>query len=306
MCVCGFTQVREDIIHNPVKMARIKHRIAEDMAKVESKKSKKDKKSHKEHKSLKHHKKESKHSRSDRRSRSRSRSVNEERSRHTRRRRSSSSRSRSAERDRESRRLKRQRSRSPEDRSRRRDRSRDDSRDRHRGDSRERERSPRRDSRRQDDDHADNTHSGDKSYGLIRKGGPTQSEGKSAGSLGPDMELLRKKEAADAEKNDWRKRLNRDGVKKLTEEEKQKRLAEMEKDALISEERRRKSKTLPSDANSEEKVVDGGPSAGFIKSMRSELYNNDLDSSAAMEDRMKRNRHYQQSSSDFDKGFLKT
>ena len=148
--------------------------------------------------------------------------------------------------------------------------------------------------------------SGDKSYGLVKHGGVPAVEVKSRGSLGPDIELLKKKEAADAEKNDWRKRLNKDGAKKLTEEEKQRRIEEMERDALISEMKRKKVSEVVVGNGDPELAKGSGPNAEFIKSMRSEVYNNqDLDSSAAMEDRMRRNRHYQQSSSDFDKGFMK-
>lgn len=120
---------------------------------------------------------------------------------------------------------------------------------------------------------------------------------------------MKKKEAADAEKSDWRKRLNKDGAKRLTEEEKLQRIAEMERDANLKDHQRSvMTEKLSSKHRDQETTGNDGsaPNADFIKSMRSEVYNNkELDSSAAMEERMRRNRHYQQSSSDFDKGFMK-
>lgn len=299
-------------MHNPVKMARIKHRIAEDLAKLGAKKERKEKKSRKDKKGHREHKKEIK---------KRDRSRSSSRGRMRRRRGTSSdesSRSRSRDRNRGDGMLRSDRKRS---------RSNSSDRPRHRRDMRFSERSRERylnrqnsgdrstsprsgEKRRRDESPKDDRprHSVGKSYGLVKHGGSNaSSNGNPKESLGPDIQLLKKKEAEDAEKNEWRKRLNRDGVKKLTQEEKDRRLAQMEQDALISEARRKKTIEIKKNpVEDREAVGSNSVSADFIKSMRSEVYNNqDLDASSAMEERMRRNRHYQQSSSDFDKGFMK-
>lgn len=300
--------VREDIVHNPVKMARIKHRIAEDLARIEAKKNKdkKEKKVHKEHKKSSKYKRDSKTAeRIYSRGRSRSRSVSPDTHRCSKR-----SQSRSASSDSERGRTrhdnrKRQRSRSPTDYRRNGSSGSPDEcrRGGQTGGGRENDSKIKREENISSDDPQNR-----KSYGLVKNGGYNSSQGKSKGSLGPDIELLKKKEAADAESSDWRKKINRDGAKKMSEEEKKKRIAEMERDALFSEAHRKKSTDIARQVlgDNSEAAKGSGPNAQFIKSMRSEVYNNqDLDASSAMEDRMRRNRHYQQSSSDFDKGFMK-
>ena len=285
-------------------MARIKHRISQELAEAEEKKSKKtgDKKKHK---------KESRVRRSSR-SRSRSRSVDGGHSTHSRKKRSrrSSSRSRSADRH-------------P------RDSHHHDNNEKHRGRSNSSDRpgsnihSSRRDDRvenratnqRSHDNHSERSDCGrarekdeerrdrehKEGYGLVKRS--DRVVGKS-GQLGPDPELLKKKSAEDAEKSNWRKNMKENKASALSQEEKAARLAEMQRDASLNDTIRQSriietaKKLAAVDSNQAEAT-----NPDFIKSMRSEVYN--VDKNTDMEDRMKRNRYYMQQSSEFDKGFLK-
>lgn len=294
------------VLNNPVKMARIQQQIAAELEQAEQEK--------RERKARKKQKKENK-----KRDRSRSRSHSEPRG------------SRTGGRTDDSFSRPRKRSRSPSavrgslsardsnDRyAASADRHRDDY-DRvsgHRG-SDAQGLSPGRDRDRSGgyDDSDDNSTSQPKRFGLIRTGVRAAADPDrdrvdscpdSRSSLGPNAALLAKKKAEVAmkEETDRQKRARSGGAKGISEEDRRRRLMEMERDAAMYDQQRstkitREKRSYEKEVNSNSNSKDGT----FLSDMRSGVYNN---AETSMEDRLKRNRHYQQRSSDLDsQGFLK-
>ena len=119
--------------------------------------------------------------------------------------------------------------------------------------------------------------------------------------MGPNIELLAaKRKQQELEEQSKLAQKQRHDVKKMSEEERAKRLREMEINAQIKDEivlHRQRPGSQPTD---NDKVSAG---AEFIRDMRSVVYDTD---STSMEDRLSRNRQYSQRSSDMDShGFMK-
>ena len=120
--------------------------------------------------------------------------------------------------------------------------------------------------------------------------------------VGPSLVLLAKK--ADEEKREKESRNRpRENVKKLTAEEREERIRQMESDASESNanrlERVQRSQTAVVDKD--EKPLN--EEATFINSMRTEVYVTD---GTTMTERLQQNRHYIQKGSDLDStGFIK-
>ena len=229
---------RENILSNPVKMARIRHAISDELrVKEEQRRARKE---------AKRAKKEAK--------------------------RSASSRERSQ-------------SRSPERR--RRERSR----------SRER---PTRDLESQDGN--DRRHGRDddegRRYGLVSR--VEGDESRNIGYLGPRPDLISKRAEREAAEAAARSR-PRESVRRMSEEEKARRLAEMQQNAAINDEvrmnRHHRQSENRSD-NSENKRAN----PDFLQKMRGDVYSNEI----SVEARLQQNRHYVQSSSAMERdGFLR-
>ena len=356
-------EARENVVNNPVKMARIRQQLAKDVEKIEAKKKRKEekklekKKRKKEEKDREPVRNRSREGRRGASSTSRSRSRDRRRDRDSERgrydidaqykREKSRSRSRDrrhgrSRRDNEdgmsrSRReydedeladgggydrvqfKKRRRSSSP-----RRSRSRSDSRRRHRqssrrptSQSRSRSRSPQRTRAKRPDANVDDVK--DKKFGLLKPGSSGNRDKKRDGDyLGPSKELLQNK--VHKEKEEARSRqaaVNRARSgqnRKLTDEEKAQKLAEMERDANVNDQMRLKRQlekrntgaggvSVGSHDTGAEEV--GSASKGeFLTSMRNTVYNSSQ--SASLSETMSRNKHYQQKGDDLDShGFMK-
>lgn len=286
---------RKQVLNNPVKMARIQHQISADLERIEREKREK-KASKKEKKAAKKHK----------RQRSESYSPTRQASKHTHR------RSRSRDRDQHS------RSRSSDsyeghsmDRRRGRGRDREGEREKGRDDDRNGYRDiVRNKDRDRRDDSDDSRDKSKKVYGLIGGGGASKGPSRSDdGSLGPNAKLVAMKDEQEKEK-ERSKFKPRGEVKKLSEEERLRRLKEMEDDARINEELRlnrlRNKSGGGRDGNkdiSNAAGATGSLDAKFIHDMRSDIYNT---GNTSMEDRLSRNRHYTQKGVDLDsQGFMK-
>ena len=140
-----------------------------------------------------------------------------------------------------------------------------------------------------------------KKYGLLTKG-DDEIKSSSKDYMGPSLTLLSKK--AEEERLDKLSRNKpRENVKKLTDEEREMRIRQMESDATHNNDSRQRKveSTLP-----QKHDVKDDPSneeASFIKSMRSEVY---VTSNTSMKDRLDQNKHYVQKGNDLESaGFLK-
>lgn len=283
-------------------MARIQHQL---QAEIDAKKAKKEKKE-KSKKEKKEKKSKEKHRR-DKEDPSGSDSESSRSSRSQRRRRYDS-------RERDDRRHRRSRSRS-HSRSRSRDRSRTygdkdhvehkrsrNDFDSHRSEVRNSDRG--RDEPRSTSDYSRKSVAG---YGLVKSG--TQPLVPTAGKveLGPSAALLEKKLEKERQANAWKSRPRQD-VGKLSEDERLKRIKEMQQDAGLNDSIRQSRSSVASavaaaGAKDEEYESAHQPSATFLKNMRHEVYNG---SSGSIEDRLKQNRHYVQRGNDMEsQGFLK-
>ena len=272
---------RESVLNNPVKMAKIRHSIAADIARKEEEKRLK-----KEEKKAKREKKESKKSKKRELSRSPSRSRSEDD-------RERRNRSRSVGEDRSSKYQRNEDSRvssryDEESRGRgRRSSVREEGRD-----SRDGERDGDRGSRREGEER-------DRRYGLLsRDGGREGSVPEERKEyLGPRPDLLKKKaerEAAEA----LERRRPRETAQGLSEEEKARRLEAMRRDAEINDALR-----LTRHAPHGREVQQPRPkeeSASFLQSMRADVYLKE--GGANMEERLRQNRHYVQKMSDDHEG----
>lgn len=256
---------RENVLNNPVKMARIKMRIARE---IEDAEEKKHKKLEKKHKKEKH------------RSREHSRSRSGSRDRHRRREDRSPRRSRS--------------------RSRERDRGDEDS---HHGKKRRRSASPSREDRHPPHSSSSNRGEIREGYGLVKRGDRTVDSSSRSGGVGPNPELVSKRLAEDEEKKNWRQNMKKNSASTLTEEEKAKRLDAMQRDASVNDTIRQSRITaLAQRVASGSAADESSTNPDFINSMRTEIYNGA--NSQDMEERLKRNRYYSQRTADFDKGFM--
>ena len=140
-------------------------------------------------------------------------------------------------------------------------------------------------------------------YGLI-KGKQSQTKNEQ-NYFGPNPELLALKEAENNKKVNELKNRGRNDLKSLSEEERLKRLSDMQqnaerydsvRDVRIHDEKKMKQNETVNDTNLKQ-------SATFIKDMRDEVY---IKSNDKIEDRLKQNRHYMQKETDIEKhGFLK-
>lgn len=367
-------EAHENVINNPVKMARIRQQLAQDVKEIESKKKLKEerklekKKRKKEAKEGEKKRKKNDRDKNDDRgrqastSRSRSRSRDRERERNRDRDRDSGGdrrrfRSRSTSRDRRPKHMnsdygyrtdgsasaRRQYERHDDakdsgydSRKRRRSRSRSRSAERFRRSSQSnRSRSPlrgdHRTERRTQSSSVDETkiategsHSSskekDKKYGLQGGGGHAKNSDGEGGYLGPSRGLLDKKLQQEKDELSARQaavsRARSGQNKKLTAEEKARKLAEMQQDASTHDQLRlqrqleKRRGTGEREGNNDDKEVadssTGTASKGaFLSSMRNAVYNSSS-SSASLGETMSRNKHYQQKGDDLDShGFMK-
>eukprot|EP01041_Mallomonas_annulata_P008703 gene8703-17984_t len=332
---------RKDVLNNPVKMARIQHQIAADLEKINKEKQlkkamKKDKKAKK--RKDRDHDRDRNRDRSRSISRSRSGSINgDDKRRRTNKRSRRGSRSRSDSRDRDR----------GGDSSNREDFDGRTERDRHYRGDRDREVDVGKSSRRrnEDDDNGDanrnrhdhklrsrsrsmsrsmsqdrrrETKDGDqqtKKYGLIKSGNSNDNGGgdkkyvQGSSDLGPNVELLNKK--IEQKKLEEAKKYQRPSTKQnISEEEKLRRIKEMENDAKVHDELRlQQLRSHKTKQDQESKITslekEGGSSTDvkFLTDIRVGVYNS---GETTMEDRLKRNRHYQQKGTDLDtSGFMK-
>jgi hypothetical protein len=127
--------------------------------------------------------------------------------------------------------------------------------------------------------------------------------------LGPRPDLLRKKELE--QKQSVYKRQKTE-VQKLSEEEKARRLAEMEKDAMVNDQQRasrHSSASLTSSSannpSDEQGLVVNNGTGAFLQSMRNEAYKQAAHN--GLKDRLDQNRNYRQSSFEMEdnQNFLK-
>jgi hypothetical protein len=136
-------------------------------------------------------------------------------------------------------------------------------------------------------------------YGLLARQ-PIVEDGQQKDYLGPRPELLQKIE--DQKKQQLNDKLNksRADVSKLSEEEKMRRLAEMEQDASVNESYRSNRLVVK-----QEKDESGQGTGKFLQEMRTEVYKQAADSD--LKDRLDQNRYYRQGSSDLEgsSNFLK-
>lgn len=145
-------------------------------------------------------------------------------------------------------------------------------------------------------------------YGLLTKRGSADQGGSDSHSretsknefLGPRPEVLARK--AEREQLESAARLKpKEDVKQLTEEERLRRLNDMQSNADVHDDMRVSRLTAKSSASTtarENEASGAGDSAGnFLHSMRSEVYNT---ASISMEDRISQNKHYTQRGMDLD------
>lgn len=140
-----------------------------------------------------------------------------------------------------------------------------------------------------------------KKYGLLVKGNGGNSIAHKDG-VGPSLALLAKKADEDKREKESRNR-PRENVKKLTAEEREERIAQMESDASVSNSNRieRVNRSQAAVVHADERPLN--EEATFINSMRTEVYVTD---GTTMRERLEQNRHYIQKGSDLDStGFIK-
>lgn len=243
---------RENILNNPVKMARIRHAISDELrSKEEQKRAKKE---------AKRAKKEAKRSASFR------------------------ERSRSASRERSERSHRRERSRS-------RDRAVSANSDWLFSEDRSVEIKKHRNADEDDRGH----------YGLVRRGEEGGRDGRELGYLGPRPELLSKKAEKDAAEAAARSQ-PLESARTMSDEEKARRLAEMQRDAAVNDEIRMSRLHRPRDHRAEDADL-AKSNPAFLQKMRGAVYSSE---SMSVEDRLQQNRHYVQSTSAMDRdGFLR-
>ncbi len=147
-------------------------------------------------------------------------------------------------------------------------------------------------------------------YGLVsRKPTTEQQSTEDKDYLGPRPDLLKKKEEERRKQIEEKAQRGRGGAdsKKLSEEERLRRIAEMEKDAEDTERVRvNRLTTSKSNGEGEEKgLVTTDGKGGFLQSLRSEAYRQASEN--GLKDRLDQNRHYRQSSHEIDnsQNFLK-
>jgi flagellum-specific peptidoglycan hydrolase FlgJ len=140
-----------------------------------------------------------------------------------------------------------------------------------------------------------------KKYGLLVKGNGSTGNSQKDG-VGPSIHLLAKK--ADEEKREKESRNKpRENVKKLTAEEREERIRQMESDAseINTNRLERVHRSQTAVVDKDEKPLN--EEATFINSMRTEVYVTD---GTSMTERLQQNRHYIQKGSDLDSaGFIK-
>lgn len=115
--------------------------------------------------------------------------------------------------------------------------------------------------------------------------------------LGPNPELMKKKE--EAKQKEMQEKLNRkrEDVKALTEEEKERRLQAMLKDAELVDSKR-VSQVKSQETSHSTKDDENTGKAQFLSSMRTEVYNTAAES--GLKDRLDQNRYYRQGSADLE------
>ena len=139
---------------------------------------------------------------------------------------------------------------------------------------------------------------GEKKYGLVKgSGGAVSDGGRSHLSLGPRADLIESKEAA--MKSELMARLGRkkESVAALSEEQKQRRLREMQEAADLKDLVMQKLHENDHKETTKTTTAVGGQ-ASFLASMRSEVYSS---SDTTMADRLNQNKHYTQKGEDLDK-----
>jgi hypothetical protein len=159
---------------------------------------------------------------------------------------------------------------------------------------------------RHNEERLDSDRNTKRKYGLITNDKSYQSDkiNKDDMELGPNAAILTKK-LEQKRLEDEAKYRPRGSVKHLSEEDRLKRMKEMEDDARIynqikSQNTRRSNNDRDEDyERSDRKSGD----AKFLNEMRKDVYNNN---EISMEDRLQRNKHYHQRGNDLDSsGFLK-
>ncbi|CAM9819179.1 unnamed protein product [Discosporangium mesarthrocarpum] len=133
-------------------------------------------------------------------------------------------------------------------------------------------------------------------YGLVSSAGSGVGAGATGGGdLGPGADLLAKKERERAEREKERTEARR--RKAMTPDERERRLAEMEEDGTRNQELKKwrveQGRHVDAKQQAEECAAHRGRSATFIKKMR-----HDATEGMDLEERMQRNRHYQQRGAD--------
>jgi hypothetical protein len=176
-----------------------------------------------------------------------------------------------------------------------------------------------------------------KKWGLQYKSGrrdrdEARAEERDIGHLGPRLDLLSQRAEREREEERARNRKieeaqNRDKIKGLSAEDRDKKLKEMLNDAAVNDTLRltrhrgaggnnNNKGTAPHTATAQDlgrreseshQSVDsvGGGKASFLQSMRKEVYSADSSGASTIEERLSRNRHYFQKGSDLDShGFM--
>ena len=117
--------------------------------------------------------------------------------------------------------------------------------------------------------------------------------------------LIKKKEEEYRREFEAKNNRQRENVKKLSKEEKEKRILEMEQDAIVNDIRKinRHSNTMSEKIKSNEEVKNTG-NAQFLDNMRSEVFQQSV--KEGIEERLTKNTHYIQKKSEGDsENFMK-
>jgi len=128
------------------------------------------------------------------------------------------------------------------------------------------------------------------------------------GYLGPQQSLISSREEKERQEKAAKFQPRDQSVKALSEEEKQRRLQEMQQDASRTDEMRYKRVATEKvhaqeEAAAEEETNGSKSNASFLKEMRNAVYNT---SEATMEERLQTNKHYTQKGTDLDAaGFMR-
>jgi hypothetical protein len=150
-----------------------------------------------------------------------------------------------------------------------------------------------------DKDHHGDSRDSQQRYGLLKRGDESSASAKDYS--GPRPDLLRLKEDREAQDSAARNK-PRESTKQLSEEEKMRRLSDMQRDAALNDAMRfGRHKSGGVDGSKSESTSKADPS--FLQSMRNTVY---VEATGSMEDRVKQNKYYMQKAADMDsEGFLK-